>query len=57
MGMVFSYLYQVAREKKKKIKNRFRYSRSKKYERVDMMDYDSSDEDTFEENFKSTISL
>lgn len=57
MGMVFSYLYQVAREKKKKIKNRFRYGRSKRYERVDMMDYDSSDEDTFEENFKSTISL
>ena len=26
-------------------------------ERVDMMDYDSSDEDTFHENFKSTISL
>ena len=57
MGMVFSYLLEVAREKKKKLKNRFRYGKSKKYERVDMMDYDSSDEDTFEENFKSTISL
>jgi|TARA_B100000674_G_scaffold54624_1_gene37984 hypothetical protein len=57
MGMVFSYLYQVARDKKKKLKRRFRYGRSAKYERVDMMDYDSSDEDTFQENFKSTISL
>ena len=57
MGMVFSYLYQVARDKKKKLKRRFRYGRRAKYERVDMMDYDSSDEDTFQENFKSTISL
>tara|TARA_Y100000816_G_C25578761_1_gene311410 strand:+ start:285 stop:458 length:174 start_codon:yes stop_codon:yes gene_type:complete len=57
MGMVFSYLYQVARDNKKKLKRRFRYGRSAKYERVDMIDYDSSDEDTFHENFKSTISL
>ncbi len=57
MGMVFSYLYQVAKENKKKLKNRFRYGKSKRYERVEMMDYDSSDEDTFQENFKSTISL
>jgi hypothetical protein len=57
MGMVFSYLLEVAREKKNKLKRRFRYGRSAKYERVDMMDYDSSDEDTFEENFKSSISL
>ena len=57
MGMVFSYLYQVAKENKKKLKNRFRYGKSKRYERVDMIDYDSSDEDTFQENFKSTISL
>tara|TARA_Y100000389_G_C17236264_1_gene400726 strand:- start:31 stop:204 length:174 start_codon:yes stop_codon:yes gene_type:complete len=57
MGMVFSYLIEVARENKKKLKNRFRYGKSKRYERVEMMDYDSSDEDTFEENFKSTISL
>ena len=40
-----------------KFQNWFRYGRIKRYERVDMMDYDSSDEDTFEENFKSTISL
>lgn len=57
MGMVFSYLYQVARDRKKKIKRRFSYGRSAKYERVSMVDYDSSDEDTFHENFKSTISL
>ena len=57
MGMMFSYIFEVARENKKKLKNRFRYGRSKKYERVEMMDYDSSDEDTFQENFKSTISL
>ena len=57
MGMVFSYLIEVARENKKKLKNRFRYGKSKRYERVEMMDYDSSDEDTFQENFKSTISL
>ena len=57
MGMVFSYLYQVARDNKKKLKRRFRYGRSAKYERVDMIDYDSSDEDIFHENFKSTISL
>ena len=56
MGQMFSYLLEVAREKKKKFKNRFRYGRSKRYERVGMMDYDSSDEDTFQENF-STISL
>lgn len=57
MGMVFSYLYQVARDRKKKIKRRFRYGRSRGYERVSMVDYDSSDEDTFQENFKSTVSL
>ena len=55
MGQMFSYLIELAREKKKKFKNKFRYRKSRKYERVRMMDYDSSDEDTFQENF--TISL